>query len=67
MTVLASSSRSIVCGFCGLEFMEDRGQPTCRACPLGGGCPMIRCPTCGYENLAPPGWIARLFEPRSAP
>lgn len=58
---MIAAARAVVCGFCGTEFTEDRGQPTCRGCPLSGGCPMIRCPNCGYENPAPPAWVERLL------
>ena len=50
----------VTCGFCGHEFEEDRGQPGCRACPLGTDCGLIRCPKCGYENPGTPRWIAFL-------
>ena len=50
----------VTCGFCGHEFEEDRGQPGCRACPLGADCGLIRCPKCGYENPGTPRWIAFL-------
>lgn len=50
----------ISCGFCGREFEEDRGQPACRSCPLGEACRFVRCPHCGYENPARPGWLERL-------
>lgn len=66
MVTAHSAPRAIVCGFCGLEFVENRGQPTCRSCPLSGGCPMIRCPTCGYENLAPRRWLDRVLGRRNA-
>jgi hypothetical protein len=52
--------RAIPCGFCGEEFLEDRSQPACRACPLTGLCRTVRCPHCGYENPLTPGWIERL-------
>lgn len=48
------------CGFCGREFVEDRAQPACGACPLSRACGRRRCPHCGYENPATPAWLARL-------
>ena len=48
------------CGFCGRAFDEDRSQPACRACPVGSGCGLVRCPHCGFENPGTPGWIAYL-------
>lgn len=44
----------MTCGFCNRDFEEDRGQPGCRACPLGADCGLVRCPYCGYENPATP-------------
>ncbi len=51
------------CGFCGHEFDQAEAQVACRACPLAGGCHLLRCPRCGYEN--PPeaklvAWLRRL-------
>jgi rubredoxin len=51
---------TIVCGYCGLVFAEDRGQPACRACPIGDACGLVRCPSCGYENPLAPAWLQRL-------
>gem|GEM_PF-1857304 len=59
----APAAPVVVCGFCGREFAEDRGQPACRACPLSaatGGCRRLRCPHCGYENPVLPRWLVRL-------
>jgi uncharacterized Zn-finger protein len=58
----ADATASVTCGFCGRSFVEDRGQPTCRGCPLAKGCHFRRCPYCGYENPVPPGWLTRLRE-----
>jgi hypothetical protein len=48
------------CGFCQRTFAPDEGQPTCASCPLKGGCQLVRCPNCGYENPVTPAWVARL-------
>ena len=37
------------CGFCGHEFDASDAQSSCAACPVAGGCHMVRCPRCGYE------------------
>ncbi len=50
----------VTCGFCGREFEENRGQPTCVGCPLSDGCHFRRCPHCGYENPASPAWVGLL-------
>ena len=48
------------CGFCGKAFEEDRSQPACAHCPVGSSCGLVRCPHCGYENPATPGWVSFL-------
>lgn len=52
----------VTCGFCGEEFVEDRSQAACQACPLSRACGLVRCPHCGYENPKQPAWITRLKE-----
>jgi hypothetical protein len=52
----------VTCGFCGLEFVEDRSQAACQACPLSIACGLMRCPHCGYENAREPAWITRIKE-----
>ena len=37
------------CPLCGNEFREEEGKATCKGCPLGGACHMLRCPNCNYE------------------
>ncbi len=37
------------CGFCGAEFDPQDAQTACSSCPLARGCPLVRCPRCGYE------------------
>jgi hypothetical protein len=48
------------CGFCDRTFMQDEAQPTCASCPLRGGCQLVRCPHCGYENPTEPAWLSRV-------
>lgn len=57
---MVTEARTVTCGFCGVAFEEDRGQPTCGRCPLSDGCHFIRCPSCGYENPVAPAWVQRL-------
>jgi len=40
----------IRCGFCGHEFREEEGIRGCGQCGMPGGCKMVRCPSCNYEN-----------------
>lgn len=51
----------VECGGCGTLFEEDRGQPTCRSCPLADACRYVRCPSCGYENPVIPAWVESLL------
>jgi hypothetical protein len=48
------------CGFCSRRFAQDEAQPTCVTCPLKGGCQLVRCPHCGYENPVEPPWLGRV-------
>jgi hypothetical protein len=57
------------CGFCGYEFDPSAAQSSCGACPMAGGCHLIRCPRCGYEM--PPesrlvGWLRKVRASASA-
>ena len=59
----AEAVEPTTCGFCGKEFVEDRSQATCQACPLSKkGCGLMRCPHCGYENAKEPGWLSWIKE-----
>ena len=53
---------TVTCSFCGQDFVEDRSQATCQACPLSQACGLMRCPHCGYENPKQPAWIGKLKE-----
>lgn len=55
------AGRTMVCGFCAKEFVEDKAQTACGACALNGGCRWLRCPHCGYENPEPPRWMHNLM------
>ena len=35
------------CALCGFRFHSE--GPVCTACPLSGGCEVVRCPHCGYQ------------------
>ena len=58
--MVSAITQVITCGFCGTAFEENRGQPTCRNCPLSQGCNNVRCPKCGYENPVVPAWLQKL-------
>jgi hypothetical protein len=57
---MMAATGQMTCGMCARTFEEDRGQATCRACPLSSGCRFVRCPHCGYENPVEPAWLLRL-------
>ncbi|BEH10639.1 hypothetical protein GSUET_22510 [Geobacter sulfurreducens subsp. ethanolicus] len=40
----------IRCGYCAHEFAEEDGIRSCGKCGKPGGCRMVRCPKCFYEN-----------------
>ncbi len=48
------------CGFCGYDFEEKEGIQGCKNCPMSGGCKMIKCPKCNYENPSEPFWVKKV-------
>jgi predicted amidophosphoribosyltransferase len=50
----------IRCGFCGHEFAEEEGIKSCGRCGKPGGCSMVRCPRCFYENPEEPKILKKL-------
>jgi len=61
MTATSSmESPYLVCPLCGLEFRGD--DTLCEhGCPFRSGCPLSRCPSCGYEfaeRSRPGSWLA---------
>jgi predicted amidophosphoribosyltransferase len=44
----------IRCGYCGHEFLDSEGIRGCGKCGKPGGCSMVRCPRCFYENPEEP-------------
>jgi Fe2+ transport system protein FeoA len=48
---------------CGAEFEVDAAARSCNGCPLAGNCGLVRCPSCGFDNVPESrlaGWIRRL-------
>ena len=50
----------IRCGYCSHEFAEDEGIRSCGKCGKPGGCRMVRCPRCYYENPEEPKILKKL-------
>ena len=64
----------MTCAMCGARFEPDEAQRACQACPVGGGCEIIRCPNCDYRLPAEPPllgtvrrWWRRLDDGGPAP
>lgn len=50
------------CGMCGHELTEAGIEKACRGCSAFGGCRLVKCPHCGYEQPQPPRWLKWLVE-----
>ena len=48
------------CSFCGHELTDDGIEKACRGCAAFGGCRLVKCPICGYEQPQEPRWIRNL-------
>jgi transposase len=49
---------------CGFAFEPRASAAACARCPLQRGCPLVRCPRCGYEAPAESHavrWLKRLL------
>jgi len=46
------TATTVRCPLCGLAF-DPSGLAACRACPLGAGCRVTCCPSCGYSWVEP--------------
>jgi Fe2+ transport system protein FeoA len=49
-----------VCAFCGQELTQEGIEKACRGCGAFGGCHLIKCPACGYEQPQEPRWLQKL-------
>jgi Fe2+ transport system protein FeoA len=52
---------AVKCSSCGREFTAEQADLACRGCGLRGGCHLVVCPWCGYEQALEPKWVTRLF------
>ena len=60
----------MICPLCQFEF-DERELACHSACALAGGCAIVCCPNCGYQQvdeskLGITQWLRRLLEPRPA-
>jgi len=64
------SAPRLECPLCGVSFERGAGG-ACRACPMGAGCQMTCCPSCGYswvdEEATPTGRFLRRWLLRRRP
>lgn len=49
------------CCFCGLELTGEKIEKACRGCSAFGGCRLIKCPRCGYEQPQEPAWLKKVL------
>jgi Fe2+ transport system protein FeoA len=61
----------IACPMCATEY-DPRDNRACELCPLGAGCHLACCPTCGYTTVDPQasrlaGWFSRAARRRHRP
>jgi hypothetical protein len=54
-------SGSVKCGFCGHKFIKEQADLSCKGCLIAKGCQLVKCPNCGYETLAEPKWLKKVF------
>lgn len=49
------------CSFCGLELTQENIEKACKGCGAFGGCRLVKCPRCGYEQPQEPAWLKSLL------
>jgi hypothetical protein len=49
------------CSFCGLELTDEKIEKACQGCGAFGGCRLVRCPRCGYEQPQEPAWLKKVL------
>lgn len=45
------------CAFCGCIYEQHQARTACQGCGLFGGCHLVKCPRCGYEQPQEPALI----------
>jgi len=50
----------MTCTHCGNDFTEEQSNEACSSCGSFGGCNLVMCPKCGYEQPRVPKWIESL-------
>jgi len=52
---------TFTCSSCGESFTEKEAAVACDNCVTRGGCGMLRCPRCGFEQTRTPAFLGRLL------
>jgi hypothetical protein len=50
----------MTCTCCGTEFTIEESNAACSKCGSFGGCNLVMCPKCGYEQPKLPKWLVKL-------
>lgn len=50
----------MTCTNCGNDFTIEQSNEACSSCGSFGGCNLVMCPKCGYEQPKIPRWVSRL-------
>lgn len=50
----------MTCTHCKSEFTIEESDKACSSCGSFGGCNLVMCPKCGYEQPKIPKWLEKL-------
>ena len=50
----------MTCTHCGNEFTIEESNQACSSCGSFGGCNLVMCPKCGYEQPKIPKWLEKI-------
>ncbi len=49
----------MICTHCSNEFSIEESNAACSKCGSFGGCNLVMCPKCGYEQPKIPKWLEK--------